>query len=94
MDFDSEFDIIICMNVLEHVFEYEEAIQNIFNALRENGVAVLFVPVFYPLHDEPNDYWRFTEYSLRRILDKFQKIEIQHSWIRQYPFAYYIEATK
>lgn len=94
MEYHDKFDIILCMNVLEHVFDFRKAISNIYNSLKENGIAIIFVPVFYPLHDEPNDYWRFTEYSLKKLLNNFQKIEIKNSGPKQYPFAYYIEAHK
>lgn len=94
MDYRTEFDIVLCMNVLEHVFDYQKAIQNIFNSLKPGGVAVILVPVFYPLHDEPNDFWRFTEHSLRKLLQNFKELKIKHSGLRQYPAAYYVEAYK
>jgi len=31
MNFIDEFDIILCMNVLEHVFDFKKAIDNIYN---------------------------------------------------------------
>ena len=46
------------------------------------------------LHGEPNDFWRFTEHSLRKMLKDFRQISIKHSGISQLPFAYYVEATK
>ncbi len=94
MNFNNEFDVIICMNVLEHVFDFQKAILNIHQSLKKNGVAIFFVPMVYPLHDEPNDFWRFTEHSLRKILTRFSKIEIKHSGIRQFSFAYFIKAYK
>lgn len=93
-DYENEFDIILCMNVLEHVFDLHTAIENIYKALKPNGIVIIFVPAFYPLHDEPTDYWRFTEHSIRKLLQKFGEVTIKHSGIRQYPFVYYIEATK
>jgi SAM-dependent methyltransferase len=94
MKFENEFDIIICMNVLEHIFDSKTAISNIHSSLKENGIAVILVPAVYPLHDEPNDFWRFTEHSLRILLNDFTKIKVKHSGIRQLPFAYYVEAHK
>ncbi len=91
---ENEYDVIICMNVLEHVFDFNKAIANIYSALKENGIAIIYVPAVYPLHDEPNDFWRFTEHSIKRILNNFRKVTIKHSGIRQFPFAYYIEAYK
>ena len=89
-----EFDIILCANVLEHVFDFHKAITNLYTALKTEGVLIIFVPVFYPLHDEPHDYWRFTEYSLKELLKKFKEIHIKHSGLRSYPFGYYVEARK
>jgi SAM-dependent methyltransferase len=94
MNFKNEFDIILCNNVLEHVFDLEKGMKNIYEALKLNGILILTVPGFYPLHNEPNDYWRFTEHSLRNLLQNYRRIKLEHKGMRQYPFAYYVEATK
>ncbi len=94
MKFNKKFDVILCLSVLEHVFDFQKAIDNIHKALKNNGVAVIFVPAFYPLHDEPSDYWRFTEHSLKKLLSKFQDVKIKNSGLRKFPSAYYIEAYK
>jgi len=94
MNFKEEFDIIICKAVLEHVFEIHKAIENMYNALKKNGKLLIVVPFAYPLHDEPNDYWRFTEHCLRRLLNKFNKIEVKQTKLRRFPFIYFVEAIK
>ena len=94
MDYNNEFDVIICKTVLEHVYDVNKAVENMYNALKKGGVLMIIVPFLYPLHDEPNDYWRFTEYSLRKLLKKFEKIEINYSGTRKIPFTYYVEAIK
>lgn len=94
MNFKNEFDIIICSNVLEHVFNFKKAIKNIYNALKQNGILILIVPGFYPLHDEPYDYWRFTEHSLKNLLRNYVRIKIERKGLRQYPLSYFVKATK
>ncbi len=94
MKYQKEFDIIICMNVLEHVFDFQKAISNIYNALKETGTAIIYVPAVYPLHNEPDDYWRFTEHSLKKLMAGFRKVTIANSGIRQFPFAYFVVANK
>jgi SAM-dependent methyltransferase len=90
-----EFDVILCLNVLEHVFDFRPAFANLHRALRPGGTLVVFVPVFYPLHDEPHDYWRYTEHALCRLLSDFAEVTFRRrGLVRQFPFAYYIEATK
>ena len=94
MEFEEEFHVVLCLNVLEHVFDFQEAIARIHRALRPRGVAIIAVPAFYPLHDEPSDFWRFTEHALRRMLERFDSVDIRHRGLRQYPFSYYAEAHK
>ena len=94
MKYKNEFDIIICLTVLEHVYDFHKAIKNMYKAIKSNGIVIISVPLLYPLHSEPNDYWRFTEHSLKRLLKDFNKIKIKYSGIKSFPFIYYVEATK
>ena len=94
MAFESEFDVILCLNVLEHVVDHAKALERVFRALKAGGMAVIMVPAFYPLHDEPADYWRFTEHGLRVMLSAFENVRITHRGLRQFPFAYFVEANK
>ena len=94
MNFDSEYDVILCLNVLEHVFDYPTAIENLYAALKQDGILVVLVPAMYPLHDEPHDYWRFTEHSLRRLFSSFQILRLDHSGIREFPVAYFLTIRK
>lgn len=93
MKFDKEWDLILCLNVLEHVFDFRKTIDNIYKALKLQGKAVILVPGYYPLHDEPYDYWRFTEHALKKLLYKFE-IKIDVLGLRIYPIAYFIVAYK
>ena len=70
------FDQIICMEVLEHVPNYELALSNIYKLLNENGVFVASTPWIIPLHDQPYDFHRFTWFEVKRILQKNNFVEI------------------
>ena len=70
------FDQIICMEVLEHVPNYELALSNIYKLLSENGVFVASTPWIIPLHDQPYDFHRFTWFEVKRILQKNNFVEI------------------
>lgn len=94
MDYKNEFDVVLCSNVLEHVFDFKRAIKNIHNALKPGGVLIVGSPAFYPLHNEPEDYWRFTEYGIRRLLADFSKVSIKRTGAKRYPFTYYVKAIK
>jgi len=94
MNFNKEFDIILCLSILEHVFDFNKAIKNIHKALKPKGTVLIFVPGFYPLHEEPLDYWRFTEHSLKRMLKDFKQVEVKTFGLREYPIGYFIIAKK
>ena len=89
-----EFDMVLCLNVLEHVYDHREAVARIHTALRPGGRVLIQVPMYFPLHDEPHDFWRFTEHALRLLLRDFSRVELKHRGLRQLPFSYFVVAEK
>jgi SAM-dependent methyltransferase len=65
---DAKVDVVLIFEVLEHVAEVEKVINEIRRVLRPDGELYLSVPFIYPIHDAPNDYWRFTIFGLTQIL--------------------------
>jgi SAM-dependent methyltransferase len=94
MSIDQEFDAILCLYVLEHVFDVRAAVDNMRKALRPGGKVFIAVPHVYPYHDEPIDFWRFTEYSLRELCRDFSAVEIRHKGIRRFPKGLLVVATR
>lgn len=67
---DDEFDTIILSDVLEHVAEPERLCREIARVLSPTGKLLMNVPFYYMLHEEPHDYYRYTEFALRRLMDR------------------------
>ncbi|HUU76893.1 MAG TPA: methyltransferase domain-containing protein [candidate division Zixibacteria bacterium] len=88
------YDVIICLNVLEHIFDFQVALDNIYNGLKDEGFLFLSVPMFYPLHMLPDDYWRFTPFTLEKLLNNYRKVMIQTNGLNYYPFNINILAIK
>lgn len=63
---DSCFDSVFCLEVLEHVKEPAQVMQEISRVLKPGGRAWISMPFLYPLHDAPFDFQRYTAYGLRR----------------------------
>ena len=61
------FDCVLCLQVLEHVDNPFEAMQEIGRALRPGGILLLSVPHLSRLHELPHDYFRYTENGLREL---------------------------
>ena len=67
---DSSFDTIILSDVLEHVPEPVMLWSEMSRILSDQGVLILSTPFYYCLHEQPHDYFRFTEHSLRRFAEQ------------------------
>jgi SAM-dependent methyltransferase len=88
IEIEEKFDLVLCTNVLEHVFDFKTAINNLNYLLKENGHLLVSVPFIYPLHDEPEDFWRFTEHSLKKLFSDFKFLTIKTTGIRKFPTQY------
>ncbi len=75
---DNYFANVFCSQVFEHVYDVDLLLSEAFRVTRSGGKLVLTVPFVWDLHEEPNDYLRFTRYWLdRRLRDiGYSSIEI------------------
>jgi SAM-dependent methyltransferase len=64
-----EFDTIILSDVLEHIPEPMQLWSEMSRVLTVSGTIIMNVPFFYWLHEQPHDYYRYTEFSLRRFAE-------------------------
>lgn len=65
---DTSLDVVLLFEVLEHVLDINQVMAELKRVLKLGGKLYISVPFIYPIHDAPNDYWRFTSYGLRGIL--------------------------
>ena len=57
-----------CFNVLELLQFPKVAVREIHRVLNKTGYLVGYVPFLYPIHNQPVDYWRFSNQALYQIL--------------------------
>ncbi|MEM2676100.1 MAG: class I SAM-dependent methyltransferase [Candidatus Bathyarchaeia archaeon] len=62
------YDSVICLEVLEHVPNPQQAIREIHRILKPSGVFIVSVPHLSRIHNIPHDYFRFTLYGLATLL--------------------------
>ncbi len=76
---DGEFDSAICTAVLEHLDEPDKAIKEANRVLKKGGYAIYSAPLFWHLHEEPRDFYRYTKYGLMYLFEKngFEIVELK-----------------
>ena len=74
---DNHFDNVLCISVLEHLIEPQKAIAEMQRVLKKNGKIILSAPFLFPIHDAPDDYWRFTKYGLQILFNDWRIIDLK-----------------
>ena len=70
-------DVVLCNQVIEHDAEPVKIIAEIRRILKKDGVLILSAPQMGRLHGEPNDYYRFTKWGLKYLIEKNDmKVEV------------------
>lgn len=57
-------DTVLCTQVLEHVQDPQQLFRESRRILKPGGCLILTTPMVWPIHDEVDDYWRFTNLGL------------------------------
>jgi SAM-dependent methyltransferase len=83
---DAQFDLVICLEVLEHVRDPFSASREIVRVLRDGGRLLLTVPFIAgyhgksgasAAHDDYPDLWRFTDEGLRQLFAPLRELDIR-----------------
>lgn len=62
---------VLIMDTLEHVEFPGKAIEEVYRILKSNGILIISSVMNFPIHDHPNDYWRFTPEAFISLLKPF-----------------------
>ena len=65
---DKQFDLVLMLEVLEHVEKPFDVSSEILRVLQPEGNLLLSVPFTFGIHEAPYDFWRFTKYGLMKLL--------------------------
>lgn len=63
------FDTVVSFQVLEHVKEIDQIMQEINRVLTNDGVFIGTVPFVWPEHEMPYDYQRWTVEGIQHLLE-------------------------
>jgi SAM-dependent methyltransferase len=65
---DNSFDNILLFNVLEHIYNERNLIEESYRICREGGFIYVLVPFLWHFHKDPYDYKRYTSEALEKLL--------------------------
>lgn len=69
-------DVVLCTQVLEHVWWPLDIVREIYRVLKPGGRAFISVPAVFPQHGGPYDNWRFMSGGVRVLLDDFAQVRV------------------
>lgn len=78
---EASFDSVLLNQVLEHIFEPQAFMLEIYRVLKPRGVLLLTVPFVWDEHEQPFDYARYSSFGVSDLIRKsgFQVIEQRKS---------------
>ncbi len=63
---DNFFDTVYLNDVLEHIYNPFHLLKELKRTLKKDGHLIVSVPFMYQIHEQPFDYFRYTEFFFRK----------------------------
>ncbi len=76
-------NLVCIFETLEHCQNPIIAVKNIYKTLNKGNVCLASVPFNFHIHDEPNDFFRFTENGCKLIFQNFSQVKVlrRNGWL-------------
>jgi len=76
-------NLVCIFEVLEHTTNPLKAVNNIYKIINKGDFVLASVPFIFHIHDEPNDYFRFTKFGLELLFKDFSNVKIyeRNGWL-------------
>lgn len=72
------FDSLIVSQVLEHIFNPDEFLDEVNRVLKTDGFLLLTVPFVWDEHEQPFDYGRYSSFGIKHLLEKHNFRFVEH----------------
>lgn len=81
---DGRYDLVFCSQALEHHPEPRDAVREFHRILKPGGALWLSAPFFYPEHEAPYDFYRYTRYGVHYLLESAGFTVRNIDWLEGY----------
>lgn len=66
----NSIDGVFSSETFEHIFNLDEIIVEILRVLKKDGLLLATCPFFWPEHEVPYDYARYTSFAIKHMLEQ------------------------
>jgi SAM-dependent methyltransferase len=81
---DKRFDFILFTQTMEHLKEPQRVLTELMRVLKSGGRLLYTGPLFYEEHEQPHDYFRYTQFALRYFFQEAGLIIDKLEWLEGY----------
>lgn len=81
IELDMKFDVVMTHTVLEHVYNFQTAIENL--CLLSNDIVITIIPFIQSFHHQEevySDYWRFSPFAIKKLFEENKLETIRLVW--------------
>jgi len=81
---DDRYDLVLFSQVLEHIPEPAAVLAELHRVLKPGGRIWASAPLFYEEHEQPFDFYRYTQFGLRRLFEEAGFANLEIEWLEGY----------
>ncbi|UCI05686.1 class I SAM-dependent methyltransferase [Mesorhizobium sp. B1-1-8] len=81
---DGRYDAVVCTQVLEHLPEPLVVLRELHRTLKPGGSMILTCPLWYEEHERPYDFYRYTQFGLKHLVEKAGFVVEEVRWLDGY----------
>lgn len=81
---DARYDLVLLSQVLEHLPDPGAVLRELRRVLKPGGALWLSAPLYYEEHEQPYDFYRYTQFGFRHLLESNGFAVEELDWLEGY----------